>query len=120
MRFVPQQTTLYNASIFRGVLSVSCWVFEQKTDMNRSTIRASPFADLMKKAGAKGRNETPPPKKGDAPAFIQTLTNVVRILTLPMFYIKLPFKPSCFIKLMIKIYDNIFLSLIRETKVSRT
>lgn len=46
--------------------------------MKKSTVRSTPFADLMKKAGSKQRNETPP-KKGDPPAFVQTLTNVVRI-----------------------------------------
>ena len=45
--------------------------------MKRSTVRSTPFAELMKKAGQKGKNEVPA-KKGDPPAFIQTLTNVVR------------------------------------------
>jgi len=50
--------------------------------MKRSKVN-SHFAELLKKAGAKEKTGAPP-KKGDAPAFIQTLANVVSFLFTPL------------------------------------
>lgn len=57
--------------------------------MKKAVGRSSAFADLLKKAGGKEKNATPP-KKGDPPAFIQTLTSVVSVC----YYLLLLLRPT--------------------------